>query len=316
MMEKRKLGTSGLTIAPLAFGGNVFGWTADETTSMSLIDAFLDAGFDFIDTADVYSIWAPGHTGGESEIMIGKWIARSGRRGSLKIATKVGMDMKAGGKGLSKAHILKSVETSLRRLQTDYIDLYQSHQDDKDTPLEETLRTYDDLIKAGKVRAIGASNYTAPRLVEALKLSVSAGLPRYATLQPHYNLIKRSDFEGELQDLCLREGLGVIPYWSLAAGLLTGKYASPADFAGKARGQTLETYGDARGFAIVKVLGDVAARLGATSAQVALAWLLAQPGVTAPIVSATSLTQLADILKAVEVKLDTEALAVLKAAGA
>ena len=234
----------------------------------------------------------------------------------MKIATKVGMDMKAGGKGLSKAHIVKSVEDSLRRLRTDYIDLYQSHADDPGTPLEETLQTYDALIKAGKVRAIGASNYGAPRLAEALALSAATGLPRYATLQPHYNLVKRTDFEGELQRLCVREGLGVIPYWSLAAGLLTGKYKSRADFAGKARGQTLETYGDARGFAVVKVLGDVAARLGATSTQVALAWLLTQEAVTAPIVSATNLTQLADIVGAVEVELDAEALAALAAAGA
>ncbi len=314
-MEKRRLGTSGLTIAPLVFGGNVFGWTTDERTSFSLIDAFLERGFDLVDTADVYSIWAPGHVGGESETMIGKWIARGGQRDRIKIATKVGMDMRAGGKGLSKAHIVKSVENSLRRLQTDYIDLYQSHVDDADTPLEETLRAYDDLVKAGKVRAIGASNYDAARLGEALALSGSLGLPAYSTLQPHYNLVKRDVFEGPLQKLCLEKGLGVIPFWSLAAGFLTGKYRSKEDFAGRARSHTLVTYGDARGFAVLDVLRGVAERLGATPAQVSLAWLLAQPAVTAPIVSATSVTQLDEILHAVDLLLDADALAALAQAG-
>ena len=315
-MQKRDLGASGLTIAPLVFGGNVFGWTADEATSFSLIDAFLDRGFDLIDTADVYSIWAPGHAGGESETVLGRWIARSGRRHDVKIATKVGMDMGAGGKGLSRAHIVASLEGSLRRLQTDHVDLYQSHADDPATLMEETLRAYEDLIQSGKVRAIGASNYDAPRLAEALRCSAHAALPRYATLQPHYNLVARDAFEGDLQALCLRERLGVIPYWSLAAGFLTGKYRSRADFAGKARSGTLEGYGDDRGFKIVAALGGVAARVGATSAQVALAWLLAQPGVTAPIVSATNLGQLAEILAAVDVALDADALATLTAAGA
>ena len=315
-MQKRKLGTSGLTIAPLAFGGNVFGWTADEATSMSLLDAFVAKGFDFIDTADVYSIWAPGHGGGESETMIGRWLKRGGRRDKILIATKVGADMQAGGKGLSRAHIVKSVEGSLKRLGTDYIDLYQSHKDDAETPLEETLQTYADLLKAGKIRAVGASNYDAPRLAVALKTSAAKGLPRYATLQPHYNLAQRSIFEGDLQKLCLAEGLGVIPYWSLASGFLTGKYRATADTAGRTRGGSAGAYLNARGFGILAALDAVAARMAATPAQIALAWLSAQPGITAPIVSATSVAQLDEIMKSVEIELDAAAIAALNQASA
>ena len=303
-MEKRRLGRSGIEVPPLMFGGNVFGWTADEATSFRLLDALLDAGCNAIDTADVYSVWAPGHRGGESETVIGNWLKARGGRDKVVIATKVGMQMGSGDKGLSRRWITRAVEDSLRRLRTDYIDLYQSHRDDEETPLEETLRAFADLVTAGKVRAIGASNYTAPRLKEALATSARLGLPRYESLQPHYNLLERALFEPELEPVCREEGLGVIPYYSLAAGFLTGKYRSEADLGKSPRGGGVKKYLNERGFRVLGVLEDVAARHGAKPGQVALAWLIARPSVTAPIASATNLDQLTDLVEAVRLKLD------------
>lgn len=307
-MDKRALGASGIAIAPLALGGNVFGWTADEATSFSLIDAFVARGFSLIDTADVYSTWVPGHSGGESERVIGAWLKRGGRRDKVHIATKVGMDMKAAGKGLSRAHIIDAAEASLRRLGTDYIDLYQAHIDDNTVPVDETMEAFARLVEAGKVRAVGASNYTAPRLAEALAASDANGYPRFSVLQPHYNLVNRALFEGALQTLCLEEKIGIIPYYALAAGFLTGKYRRPEDLDGKARAGTVAHYLDPRGLDLLAEMDKIAARLGATPTQVAIAWLIAQPGVTAPIVSATSLSQLDDILAAPGLALDAAAL--------
>ncbi len=315
-MQKRRLGNSGLEIAPLMFGGNVLGWTADEATSFRLLDRFVGAGFNAIDTADVYSRWAPGHKGGESEIVLGRWLAKRGGRDKVVIATKVGNDMPNVGKGLAKAHILRSLEDSLKRLQTDYIDLYQSHVDDKATPLEETLGVYAELIKAGKVRAIGASNYEAPRLAEALKTSAAKKLPRYETLQPLYNLTDRAGFEKELQGLCVKENVGVIPYYGLAAGFLTGKYRSEADFGKSTRGGGMKKYLNERGLRILKALDDVSARLKTTQAQVALAWLMARPSITAPIASATNLDQMEDLIASARLKLDPDALKALDSASA
>ena len=316
MIERRPLGRTGLQVSPICFGGNVLGWTADEATSFSLLDAFVDAGFNFIDSADVYSRWVPGHTGGESETVIGRWLAQGGRRDKVVIATKVGFDMGVG-KGLSAAWIERAVEDSLKRLRTDHIDLYQSHTDDAATPLEETLAAYDRLIKAGKVRAIGASNFSAARLEEALKVAARDGLPAYQCLQPQYNLYERAGFENELEALCAREGLAVINYYSLASGFLTGKYRSADDAGKSARGAGVaKKYLNDRGFAILAALDAVAARTRATPGQVAVAWLLARPGVTAPIASATSLAQLSELLGAVRLKLDAEAIAQLNRASA
>lgn len=307
-MDKRALGTSGITMAPLALGGNVFGWTADEATSFSIIDAFVARGFSLIDTADVYSIWVPGHAGGESERVIGAWLKRGGRRDAVHIATKVGMDMKAGGKGLSRAHIIASAEASLKRLGTDHIDLYQAHIDDNTVPFEETLEAFASLIAAGKVRAVGASNFTAPRLAEALAAADAAGLPRFGVLQPNYSLVERALFEGALQQLCIAQDIGVIPFYPLASGFLTGKYRRPEDLEGRERGSRVAHYLDPRGLDLLAEMDAIAARLGATLAQVALAWLLSRPGVTAPIVSATSLAQLEDVMAAPDVALDAAAL--------
>ncbi|ACB94438.1 aldo/keto reductase [Beijerinckia indica] len=307
-MEKRKLGRSGLEIAPLVLGGNVFRWTADAKTSYALLDTFVDRGFNCVDTADVYSIWVDGHQGGESEGIIGDWLQQTGKRNKIVIATKVGGDMRGFGKGLSKEHILRSAEASLKRLKTDYIDLYQAHFDDPATPLEETLEAFDSLVKSGKVRAIGASNYVASRLDEALSTSRAKGFTPFTCLQPHYNLVNRSLFEGALQELCLAEGLGVIPYYALAAGFLTGKYRSTKDLEGSARAGSVYHYLDPRGLDILAELDKIAARLNASVTQISLAWLLAQKGVTAPIVSATSLAQLEDLMWSVDIKLDKEAL--------
>lgn len=316
-MQKRMLGRSGIAVAPLALGGNVFGWTADEANSFAVLDGFVDAGFDLIDTADVYSVWAPGHKGGESETVIGNWLKRRGGRDKVVIATKVGMQMAPDRKGLAKAYILRSVDESLKRLQTDYIDLYQSHRDDPDTPMEERFEAYAQLVKAGKVRAIGASNYDAVRLKQALETSARLGAPRYETLQPHYNLCERALFEGPLQDLCVKEQIGVIGYYSLASGFLTGKYRSESDLAKSVRGAGgVKKYMSPRGLGILKAVDEIAAALGATPAQVALAWAMARPAIAAPIVSATSTAQLAEILKAVDVKLDAAAMARLDAASA
>jgi aryl-alcohol dehydrogenase-like predicted oxidoreductase len=300
-MEKRQLGKSDLHVAPLCLGGNVFGWTADEVMSFRLLDGFIDAGFNFIDTADVYSKWAPGHHGGESETIIGDWLKRRGKRDDVIIATKVGSEMGPRKKGLSKAYIAQAAEDSLRRLGTDYIDLYQSHRDDPETPIEETLEAYGALIKAGKVRAIGASNFTPERLAASLAASAQHGLPRYETLQPEYNLMVR-DFEQDLAPLCAQHGIGVIPYFGLASGFLTGKYRSKADLKQSPRGEDVEPYLNDRGFAVLKALDAVAERHRATPAQVALAWLMTK--VTAPIASATSPRQLGDLIASARLKLD------------
>jgi len=315
-LTKRKLGSSGLDIAPLVFGGNVFGWTADEATSFALLDAFVEAGFGAIDTADAYSRWVPGHSGGESEVIIGKWLKARGRRDDVKILTKVGSDMGQGHYDLSPGWIETAVEASLRRLQTDYIDLYQTHWPDPKTPQEETLRTLDKLVKAGKVRAIGTSNHSAEQVSEALAISEREGLAAYATIQPHYNLYSRDTFEGGLQDLAVSKGLGVITYFSLESGFLTGKYKTADQIAGTKREGMLKDKFDERGVRILAVLDAVAQKNEATSAQVALAWLLAQPGVTAPIVSATSTEQLADTLKAATLTLSDEDVAELTEASA
>jgi len=312
-MQKRRLGKSDLTVAPLCLGGNVFGWTADEEASFALLDAFLDAGFNFIDTADVYSKWAPGHHGGESETIIGDWLKRRGKRDDVIIATKVGSDMGPGKKGLARDYIARAVEDSLRRLNTDYIDLYQSHRDDEETPIEETLEAYGKLIKAGKVRAIGASNFTPARLAASLDASAKHGLPRYETLQPEYNLMVRA-FEQELAPLCAREGLGVIPYFGLASGFLTGKYRSKADLKQSQRGEDVEAYLNERGFRVLTALDAVAERRNATPAQVALAWLMAK--ITAPIASATSLKQLEDLVASARVTLNAADVGLLDQASA
>jgi aryl-alcohol dehydrogenase-like predicted oxidoreductase len=313
-MRKRSLGNSGLEVAPLAFGGNVFGWTADEQTSFRLLDAFVAAGFNLIDTADMYSRFAPGNRGGESETIIGKWLKRRRRRDKVIIATKVGLEMGPGRKGLSKSYILRAAEDSLKRLQTDYIDLYQSHRDDPDTPLEETLGAYTQLMDQGKVRAIGASNYSGARLAHALALSRRHGLPRYESLQPEYNLYDRAEYEGELEPVCIENGLGVITYFSLASGFLTGKYRSVSDVNSKARGDFVKKYLNDRGFRILDALDQVAKRLEATNAQVALAWLIARPTVTAPIASATNLDQLNQLIRATELKLDRASMELLNRA--
>jgi aryl-alcohol dehydrogenase-like predicted oxidoreductase len=306
-MTKRKLGKSGLEFAPLVFGGNIFGWTVDEKTSFRLLDEFVAAGFNFIDTADVYSRWAPGNSGGESETILGKWLKQNGNRDKVLIATKVGSEMGPAKKGLSKAYITQAVEDSLKRLQTDYIDLYQSHIDDAATPLQETLETYAALIKEGKVRAIGASNYTAERLTEALEISKRNNLPRYESLQPLYNLCDRSDYENKLEPVCRQSGLGVIPYFPLASGFLTGKYRSEADLTKSSRGPMVKKYLDDRGHSILNALDEVAREYNATPAKVSLAWLLARPSITAPIASATNSEQLRDLIGAVNVKLDASA---------
>ena len=302
--SRRELGRSGLQVSPLCFGCNVLGWTADEATSFSLLDAWLDAGFNFIDTADIYSIWAPGHVGGESETIIGKWLARSGRRQQVVLATKVGKPMGPELKGLKPAYIRSAVEASLRRLQTDHIDLYQTHDDDTATPLAETLGAFDELMRVGKVRAIGASNYSAPRLAEALRTSDELGLPRFQSLQPLFNLIDRAVFEDELQPLCVAQGVGVINFYGLAAGFLTGKYRNEADAAKSARGPgVVKRYLNERGLKILDTLDVVAARHGATPGQVALAWQMQRPGIVAPIASATSLVQLAELAAATRLPL-------------
>jgi len=313
-MEKRRLGKSAIEIPPLMFGGNVLGWTADEATSFRLLDALMAAGFNAIDTADVYSVWARGHQGGESETVIGNWLKRRGRRDDVIIATKVGGHMGSGDKGLSRAWIMREVDASLRRLQTDTIDLYQAHRDDPETPQEETAQAFAELIKAGKVRAIGASNFTAARLKSALEVSHRLGLPRYESLQPHYNLVERQAYEAELEPLCQAEGLGVINYYALAAGFLTGKYRAEADLGKSPRGGGVKKYLGESGMRVLHALDAVAARHQATPAQVALAWLIARPSVTAPIASATSLEQLQDILKSAKLKLAAQDIEALNAA--
>lgn len=314
-MEKRKLGKSGIEIAPIAFGGNVFGWTADEATSHRLLDAFVDAGFSFVDTADVYSRWAPGNKGGESEAVIGSWLRKDkSKRDRIVLATKCGMGLPS--RALSRSHIVESVDASLRRLNTDRIDLFQSHKDDKDTPQEETLSTYAELVKAGKIRAIGASNFEAPRLAEAAKIAREKGLPRYESLQPHYNLMERGLFEGELENECLKEGIGVIPYYSLASGFLSGKYRTDADLGKSKRGAGVKKYLNDKGLAVLKALDAAAKKHNATNTQVALAWLMQRKSITAPIASATSLDQLKDLIAAPRIELDAESVAAIDKASA
>jgi aryl-alcohol dehydrogenase-like predicted oxidoreductase len=315
-MVKRKLGKSGLEVAPFAFGGNVFGWTADEATSFKLLDAFVSAGFNLVDTADSYSRWIPGNKGGESETIIGNWLRqRPGARDKVLIATKVGSEMGPGQSGLSKAYILGSVERSLQRLNTDYIDLYQSHRDDDKTPIDETLEAYAQLVRQGKVRVIGASNFTAARLKASLESSAAHGLPRYESLQPEYNLVARAKFEGELADLCRKEQIGVIPYFSLASGFLTGKYRSEADFGKSPRGQRMKERLNDRGHRILAALDRVGKETNATPAQVSLAWLLAR-GVTAPIASATSVEQLNELMRGATLELTRDAVKILDEASA
>lgn len=316
-MQNRTLGRTGLSVAPIVFGGNVFGWTADEKTSFQLLDAFFDAGFNAIDTADVYSAWVPGHQGGESEAIIGKWLkSGSVKRDDAVIITKVGFDNNERKTGLSADWIAKAVDDSLRRLQTDYIDLYLAHKPDDAVPLDETLGAFARLKEAGKVRAIGCSNYNAQQLQASLDVAEATGLGRFDVLQPEYNLYTRDKFEGPLADLCAREDIGVINYYSLAAGFLTGKYRTKADTEGVARSYRVANYLDPRGLAILGAMDAIAAETGARHADIALAWLLAKPYVTAPITSATSLSQLESFKRAVNLRLSDEMIRLLDEAGA
>jgi aryl-alcohol dehydrogenase-like predicted oxidoreductase len=309
-MEKRNLGRSGIKVSPFAFGGNVFGWTVKESDAFGLLDEFTRSGFNLIDTADVYSTWVPGNKGGESESIVGEWLKKRNNRAGVVIATKVGKPMGPGKLGLSNKYIRAAVEDSLKRLQTDYIDLYQSHDDDPHTPMEETLSTYTDLIKEGKVRAIGASNFTAERLAMALKISKANSYARYETLQPPYNLYDRS-IEKELQPLCVEEGVGIISYYALASGFLTGKYRSDKDLQKSVRGHGVGKYLDTKGKKILTALDEVSEKYKSTPATIALAWLMTRPAVVAPIASATTKVQLDDLLKSVEIKLDAESLEIL-----
>ncbi len=315
-VARRPLGRSGLSVAPLALGGNVFGWTADRAASFRVLDRFVDAGFNLIDTANVYSIWVDGHRGGESESLIGEWLRESGRRKEVVIATKVGMDMRAGGKGLGAAHIQASVAGSLERLGVDRIDLYQAHEDDPTVPMDETLGAFTALRDAGTVRAVGASNYSADRLEEALRLSADNGFVRFESLQPRYNLVDRAGYEDDLQAVCVERGLGVITYSSLASGFLTGKYRRPEDRSKSTRGtRAVERLND-RGRRILAALDAVAERTRTAPATVALAWLMGRPGVVAPIASATSVAQLDQLLPAAELVLDPASVRELDAASA
>jgi aryl-alcohol dehydrogenase-like predicted oxidoreductase len=310
-MHKRKLGTSGLEIAPLVLGGNVFGWTADRDVSLGVLDAFIDAGFDAVDTADVYSRWAPGHQGGESETVIGEWMKARSNRAKVTLITKVGSEMPAG-KGLKAAYIQQACEASLKRLQTDHIDLYFSHFPDPETPIEETLEAHERLILQGKVRAVGASNYDAKGLLKALEVGEGEAHARYSVLQPHYNLLVRDQYEGALEDLCVSENLGVIPYFALASGFLTGKYRSEADMKKSVRSGRMKDLMQGRPQALLTAMDVVAARHNATLAQVALAWLMSRASVTAPIASATSVAQLLELTPAASLKLTDEDIRDLK----
>lgn len=315
-MERRRLGRSDLHIAPLVLGANVFGWTADEKASFEVLDAFVDEGFNCVDTADVYSRWSQAGAGA-SEKVIGAWLSRGGgRRDRIILATKVGMEMEPGRKGLSAAYIVEAVEASLARLKTDYIDLYQAHRDDADVPQEETLEAFDRLVRAGKVRAIGSSNFEAGRLASALETSDRLGLVRFSSEQPLYNLVERSRFEGELQAVCLAQEVGVISYFGLASGFLTGKYRSEADLSKSPRGAAVKAWLNPRGLGVLAALDDISGAHAATPAQVALAWVMAQPGLTAPIASATSAAQLRELTGAARVRLSPEDLARLDKASA
>lgn len=310
-MTERALGDSGLAVRPFVLGGNVFGWTADRTASFAILDRFVEHGGGMIDTADVYSAWMPGHTGGESEAMMGEWLKASGARDRVLIATKVGM----GEGGLKPERIRAAVQGSLDRLGVDVIDLYFAHKDDPDVPLDEMLGAFGELVDAGQVRAIGASNYSAGRLAEALRVSAEKRLPRFTVMQPELNLLDRDQYEGPLQELCIAEGIGVIPYYSLAAGYLTGKYRGADDLGQSARGYKAKAYMAGRGPAVLAAMDRVAAETGATLSQIALAWVAAQPGVTAPIASATSTRQLDEIMGSLDLALTEEQLAALTEAG-
>jgi aryl-alcohol dehydrogenase-like predicted oxidoreductase len=315
IMDRRRLGNSEVRVAPLGFGGNVFGWTVNEKAGFELLDAFVASGLDLIDTADVYTRWATGK-GGESETMIGAWMKARGNRDKLVIATKAGMEMGPQEKGLSHRWITAAVENSPRRLQTDYIDLYQAHVDDTSVPQDETARAFGDLMKAGKVRVIGASNFSGARLLSALKASDDQGLARYQSLQPHYNLYERGAFEADAQSVCIAEGISVIPYFPLASGFLTGKYRSDADVGKSARGGGMSKFMNQRGFRILGALDEVARATAATPARVALAWLMQRPAVAAPIASATTRAQLEDLVKATELTLPVDAVDALDQASA
>lgn len=315
-MNYTRLGQSNVLTAPIIFGGNVFGWTLSEAQSFEMLDTCLESGLNTIDTADVYSRWVSGHSGGESETVLGRYIKKRKNRDRLVLATKVGMSMGEEQKGLSKAYIIRAVEKSLQRLQTDYIDLYQSHTDDVDTPLQETLEAYAQLIRQGKIRAIGASNYGPERLQEARQLAASHDLPRYESLQPAYNLYDREDFERNLAPICRQDGISVIPYFALASGFLTGKYRRAEDAKGTARERLVSKYFDSRGMKILQALDSVSRQEGATPASIALAWLMSRPEVTAPIASATSIDQLRQLIAAIELRLDPASLNTLNDASA
>ncbi len=315
-MKLRPLGRSGIDVSPLCFGGNVFGWTADEPTSHALLDRFVDAGFNFVDTANVYSCWIDGHRGGESETVIGNWLKKSGKRDRVVIATKVGMAMPELGAGLDRVRIEKSVEDSLRRLQTDHIDLFYAHADDDKTPMQETLAAFDWLVKGGKVRAIGASNFSGARLEQALAVSEREGFARYECLQPQYNLVDRQPFESDLAPVCSQHGVAVANYFALASGFLSGKYRRVEDAEGRARAARVKNYFNERGLRILDALDAVAKRLHTTPSTVAIAWTMAQPAITSAIASATSIAQLDELLKAVDLNIDAESMAQLQAASA
>ncbi|MFA6333994.1 MAG: aldo/keto reductase [Bacteroidales bacterium] len=313
-MKKRRLANSDMDVAPLCFGGNIFGWTVNEKTAFELLDRFITSGFNFIDTADVYSAWAPGNKGGESETIIGKWMKARNNRDKVVIATKVGSDLGQGQNDISKKYILRAVENSLKRLQTDYIDLYQTHVDMEKTPVEETLEAYDQLVEEGKIRWIGASNFSPERLIASLEASKKLGYPSYQTLQPQYNLYDRENFEKNLEQICLDSNVGVISYYSLASGFLTGKYRSEADLGKSVRGGGIKKYLNERGFTILKALGEVSAQYHTTPASVAIAWLIARPSVTAPIASATTLEQLDSLINAARLELSNDAIEILNKA--
>ena len=315
-IQKRLIGTAKLEVSPLCLGGNVFGWTADETTSFRLLDTFVGAGFNFVDTADVYSAWAPGHTGGESETVIGKWFAKSHQRDKVVLATKVGLIASTHSACLKKDYILRQIEASLLRLQTDYIDLYWAHRDDMETPLAETLATFGELIQSGKVRAIGASNYSADRLRQVLTVSRDNQLARYEAIQPHYNLMEREEYETTLEPLAVKESLAVTPYFALAKGFLTGKYRSEADLTKSPRGAGVKPYLNERGFRILAALDELSQALGSTPGQIAIAWLLARPGVTSVLASATNVDQLNQLLDGMSISLDASMLQKLNSASA
>ena len=315
----RTLGKTGLRVAPLCLGGNVFGWTADEGASQAVLDTYVELGGNFIDTANVYSTWVSGHVGGESEAIIGRWLKARGNRDKIIVVTKVGSRMGPGpdDQGLSRRHINKAVDDSLRRLQTDHIDLYLAHRDDPNTSLDETLEAFSRLVEQGKVRYIGASNYSAERLAEALQVSDRNGYARYVCLQPRYNLVMREDYEGDLENLCVREGLGVITYSALGSGFLSGKYRRGTELPRTPRAENVQRmYMNARGFAVLDVLERVAKAHGATDTQVALAWQIARPSITAPIASATSPGQVRELMGAIELQLSQEEIAGLDAAAA